>query len=342
MNLKELSERLGLSQTTVSRALNGYPEVGEATRERVLVAAKLYNYNPNSRAKALATGRAMVIGHVLPATPTNELMSPIFGDFLAGAANVYQEMGYDLMLSLVTDDRQEDAYRRLATTGSVDGVIVHSPRVNDRRIDMLNKIGLPFVVHGRASEVACSYNWVDISNRRAFRRAAGFLIDLGHRRIGLINGIDGMDYALRRHHGYLDALATAGIEMDPDLICGGEMTEIHGYTEARRMLSLKNRPTALLVSSMISAVGARRAIFEAGLVLGKDISVITHDDDLSYMKNGEDVPIFTSTKSPVGEAARVTAEAIIDLIKRPSMEPINHLIEAHLVVGQSTGPAPQN
>jgi LacI family transcriptional regulator len=85
MNLRELAESLGLSQTTVSRALNGYPEVREETRARVLAAARAANYTPNSRARRLATGRAMTIGHVIPLAGKTEMVNPIFADFLAGA-----------------------------------------------------------------------------------------------------------------------------------------------------------------------------------------------------------------------------------------------------------------
>ena len=85
MNLKMLAAHLGLSQTTVSRALNGYPEVSEATRQRVVEAAQRLNYAPNQRAKGLATGRAMAIGHVIPVSKQHEMMNPVFGDFVAGA-----------------------------------------------------------------------------------------------------------------------------------------------------------------------------------------------------------------------------------------------------------------
>ena len=88
MNLKELAASLGLSQTTVSRALNGYPEVGEATRNRVLAAAKAADYAPNARARRLATGRTMTIGHVIPLSGKHELVNPIFADFIVGAGEV--------------------------------------------------------------------------------------------------------------------------------------------------------------------------------------------------------------------------------------------------------------
>ncbi|MEO1155574.1 MAG: LacI family DNA-binding transcriptional regulator, partial [Pseudomonadota bacterium] len=101
MNLKELAASLNLSQTTVSRALNGYPEVRAETRARVEAAAKAANYQPNSRARRLATGRAMTIGHVIPLSDQHQMVNPIFSDFLAGAGETYAREGYDLLLSIV-------------------------------------------------------------------------------------------------------------------------------------------------------------------------------------------------------------------------------------------------
>ena len=94
MNLRELSEILGLSQTTVSRALNGYPEVAEETRRRVQEAAVAHNYHPNIRARSLAIGRSMTIGHVIPVSKKHEMVNPIFSDFVAGAGETYSAAGY--------------------------------------------------------------------------------------------------------------------------------------------------------------------------------------------------------------------------------------------------------
>jgi LacI family transcriptional regulator len=341
MNLKELATRLGLSPTTVSRALNGYPEVNAETRERVRAAAQRFNYSPNTRAIRLATGRAMAVGHVIPVASRHEMVNPIFADFLAGAGEVYTRTGYDMLISVVSDDDQDTAYRQMKARGSVDAVIVHAPRMNDARIPMLAEIGLPYVVHGRATGATLPYSWLDVNNRRAFLRATEFLLDLGHRRIGLINGLEFMDFAIRRRNGYLEALATRGIGPDPTIMFSDEMSESAGFGAARAMMAGPNPPTAFLVSSMISGLGVRRAIEGAGRVMGRDISVIIHDDELSYLPNGDDVPIFTATRSSVREAGRITAEMLLDIIAAPEAGPRERLLEAELVLGQSTGPAPR-
>jgi LacI family transcriptional regulator len=178
-----------------------------------------------------------------------------------------------------------------------------------------------------------------VNNRRAFQRATEFLLDLGHTRIALVNGLEFMDFAIRRRTGYLDALAARGIAPDPDLMASNEMTEIAGFRATQAMLALPHPPTAILCSSMISGMGARRAVETAGLVVGRDVSIIIHDDDLSYMKNGEDVPIFTATRSSVREAGRLAAEMLLDVIAHPEAGPQQRLLEAELIIGQSTGPA---
>jgi LacI family transcriptional regulator len=340
MNLKELALKLGLSPTTVSRALNGYPEVNETTRERVLAAAKRHNYRPNLRAIRLATGRAMAIGHVIPVASKHEVVNPVFADFIAGAGETYSRNGYDMILSIVADEDEERAYFDLRARGTVDGIIVHAPKMNDARLPLLTELGLPFVVHGRATGTETPYSWLDVNNRRAFQRATEFLLDLGHRRIALVNGLEYMDFAIRRRTGYSAALAARGIAIDPALMSSDEMTELRGYRSARTMLALDDPPTAFMVASMISGLGVRRAAEERGLRLGRDLSVIIHDDELSYLRNGEDVPIYTATRSSVREAGRQAAEMLLDIIAHPETAPQQRLLEAELIIGQSTGPVP--
>lgn len=339
MNLKSLSETLGLSQTTVSRALNGYPEVNEKTRIRVQEAAKRFNYAPNSRAKGLATGRSMMIGHVIPTGKKHEMVNPIFGDFVAGVSDALAAFDYGMTFVRVGSGSEEDAYRRMMSNGSVDGVILQGPLVDDSRIAILDRLGLPFVVHGRSTGVETAYSWVDVNNTRAFHRATQFLVQLGHRRIALLNGNEAMDFAVRRRDGFVSALDALGIAADPALMTQAEMTESYGYDTTRALMARSDPPTALLVSSMISAIGARRALVDLGLQMGRDVSVVTHDDALSYLANGQGAPIFTATRSSVREAGKSVAEFLINKIKNPAGAVQSRLLEAELLVGDSTGPA---
>ncbi|OOY23419.1 LacI family transcriptional regulator [Thioclava sediminum] len=341
MNLKTLALELGLSPTTVSRALNGYPEVSEATRRRVREAAEAANYHPNTQAKRLATGRAMAIGHIIPISDRHEIVNPVFADFIAGAGEVYARAGYDMVMTIVPDDSEARAYAELRSKGNVDGVLIHAPKVEDHRIAMLDTLGMPYVLHGRVSGSDSAFSWVDVNNKRAFERATNFLLDLGHRRIALINGIGEMDFARRRRRGYEAALKARDMAIDPALIVEGEMTEAQGHDAAREMLRWPDPPTAFLTASLLSAMGARRGIEEAGLVMGRDVSIVTHDDELGYLKNGTaEEPIFTATRSSVREAGRRCAALLIEQIESGDRSPRHELMEAVLVVGQSTGPVP--
>lgn len=338
MNLKELSELVGLSQTTVSRALNGYPEVSENTRLRVRKIASEHNYRPNARAMGLATGKSMTIGHIVPVYTKNEVVNPVFGEFIAGASQTYTANGYELLLTVADDKNEEETYRSIASKGAVDGVIVHSPRKDDTRVKLLNDIGLPFVIHGRVDDSDLEYSWIDINNSRAFQQATKLLLDLGHRRIALVNGRETLNYAWRRRLGYLEALTAAGLNCDPALMSEDELTEVHGYRSTKAMLNVADPPTAFLASSYVVALGVRRAIYQAGLSIPNDVSIIIHDDELSFFHNDDDVPQFTATRSSVRAAGVRAAQMLLDIINKPGVAPVTNLLEAHLTIGASTAP----
>ncbi len=339
MTLKELATLLNLSSTTVSRALNGYPEVSEATRDRVFAAARRHGYAPNQVAKRLATGRALAIGHVIPIA-RHQMINPIFAEFIAGAGETYSIAGYDMITSVVPEADEVAAYRAMAAQRKVDGILVHNPHMSDSRIELLNELGLPFLVHGRDSRPDQGYAWIDIANRRAFRRATDLLLDLGHRRIGFLNGMEHLNFAFRRREGHLAALEGRGLSPDPALLLGREMTESYGYEAVLEMARLADPPTAYLVSSIFTAFGALRATGELGLKLGADVSIVAHDDVLSHMANGGVVPLFTSTRSSIRAAGRRAAEMLIAQIETPDEVPRSELWEAELTLGQSTGPRP--
>ncbi|MEO0402617.1 MAG: substrate-binding domain-containing protein [Pseudomonadota bacterium] len=337
MNLKELSQLLGLSQTTVSRALNGYPEVSEATRARVVKAAQTHNYSPNTRAQGLATGHSRCIGHVISVNDSGEMVNPIFGDFMAGAGETYAANGYDMMMTRVGAQDEAETYRTLKARGAVDGLVVHAPRNNDDRLPLLTEIGLPFVVHGRSTGSTLDYSWLDVNNRRAFEDATRYLLSLGHQRIAFINGHETLDFAIRRREGHVRAVQEAGLTLDPALMTTGEMTEEYGHSNASAMLDMADPPSAFLVSSIICAVGVRRALDDRGLKPGRDASIVTFDDCLSYLGNGTATPVFTAMQSSVRAAGATLAQMLIDRIQNPRGPHIQTLWEAEFVVGTSTG-----
>ncbi|MEQ3707773.1 MAG: substrate-binding domain-containing protein [Tateyamaria sp.] len=338
MNLKELSKHLGISQTTVSRALNGYPEVSEATRARVIAAANEHGYSPNTRAQGLATGHSRCIGHVISEGDSGEMVNPIFGDFMAGAGETYAAHGYDMMVTRVGQGDEADIYRRLKARGAVDGLVMHAPRFDDSRLPVLTELGLPFVVHGRSSGASTPYSYLDVNNRSAFHEATQHLTSLGHRRIALLNGQEQLDFAIRRRQGYEQAIEEAGLPVDPTVMTQGEMTEDYGYQNAMTMLDMPDPPTAFLVSSIICAAGVRRALDDRNLRPGEDVSIATFDDCLSYFRNSAAQPVFTAMQSSVRAAGATLARMLVDQINDPTAPHTHTLWEAEFVAGASTGP----
>ncbi len=338
LNLKELSRVLGLSQTTISRALNDYPEVNAKTRARVIAAARRHGYAPNPQAQRLATGQSRAIGHVLR-LGEQEAVNPIFAEFLAGAGEVYADGGYDMLLTVIAETEEVATYRRLATSRAVDAVVLTSPIAGDQRPKSLTEMGLPFVVHGRVFD-GPDHAWLDIRNRAAFADATERLLAFGHRRIGLINGRGRYTFAERRENGYRAALTAAGLAPEPGYILSGDLTEPVGYDGARRLLDLAPAPTAILTSSLTQALGVGRALAERGMRPGREVSVVTHDDMLSYMPNGTDAPIFAATTSSIRAAGRRIAEIVIGGLENPDQTPVTELWDVPFRHGPSLA-APQ-
>ena len=279
----------------------------------------------------------MAIGHVIPAAMHGHLSNLIFADFIAGAGEIYSANGYDMLVSIVPDDAELQAYRELVGRQAIDGAIVHGPRVDDSRIPLLADLSLPFVVHGRSTNASVPYSWLDVNNRRALERATGYLVKLGHRRIALVNGEENLDFAIRRREGYIAALADAGLVVDEALMTSGDMTEPQGFNAAQTMLKLPDPPTAFVCSSIVPTFGLRRALETAGLRLGQDISIVCFDDDIGALPNGSpDAPTYTATRSSVREAGRRCAEMLIERIANPGQPHVQELWEAELLLGQST------
>jgi LacI family transcriptional regulator len=338
MNLKQLAKHLNLSQTTVSRALNGYPEVGAETRRRVDEAARRVGYRPNPHAMRLATGRAHAIGHVLPADRMLQI-DPHFSDFIAGAGDVYSANGFDVMLHVGGPESEQTVYRRYAQSGAVDGVVVMGPRLDDWRIELLTELELPFIVHGRVGDKNDGYAWLDIDNRGAFRQATKLLTDLGHRRIGLVNGNETFTFATHRRQGYEEALTAIGLQPDPAIMTSDAMTEEFGYRHTKRLLTSNDRPTALLYSSMLFVSGAIRAAHELNLQIGSDVSLIAHDDGLPFLNAEGLVPALTTVRSSIRAAGSRVAELLIGMINDAESTEPHELWTVDLIVRGSTGPA---
>lgn len=272
MNLKSLAKNLGVSETTVSRALNGYPEVSERTRQRVLAAAEAVGYRPNPMARSLASGRTNVVGIIHTLAP-NDLADPMFMQIVGGMVGALEERQMDLIMAPVSPDHEMRAYQQMVKERRVDGLIVGRTRLYDERIAFLAQRGLPFVAHGR-TRVNAPHAWFDYDNESGMRLAVAHLLAHGHQKIALISAPLTMNFARQRFDSFLSSLQQAGITPNPALLIENTNDRRSGYLAMQRLLSTQPRPSAVIVDNHMSGVGAVRALLDAGVVIGRQMSVI--------------------------------------------------------------------
>ncbi len=332
MNLKALSDALGLSRTTVSRALNGYDDVSEATRERVMKAARELGYVADPTARRLATGRADTIGIVYP-FGAGDLGDPRFGEVVSGITERLGERNLDFIIAAARPNAELDTYRRLVDGRLVDGLIVARTLVDDPRLAYLRSNAFPYVAYGR-TQTAEPYAWFDFDNEAGARDAVRRLIGFGHRRIAMISAPLSLNFAMQRRAGYLAALREAGIEPDPALLVEGPFTRDGGQQGAHALLAQAERPTALLVDNNISGGGAFRALVDSGLRLGRDMSLIVYDGvppEVAYPHR------VTAVVQPTGHATgRALADLMLGLLADGVRE---HRLEMPMIeAGDTDGP----
>nr|WP_320200989.1 LacI family DNA-binding transcriptional regulator [Agrobacterium sp. rho-13.3]MDX8310453.1 LacI family DNA-binding transcriptional regulator [Agrobacterium sp. rho-13.3] len=340
MNLKQLSQMLGISQTTISRALNGYPEVNAETRRKIVDAAQKTGYRPNAAAQRLATGKMQSIGLVMPTGPEHQ-SDVHFGEFLSGLGEESARNGFHLVIMPTDPAYEEEALRELATSGSVDGIYLAYMKKNDNRIAMMKSLSIPFMVHGRSWGVEADYPYLDVDNEGAFRDATSLLLQLGHRNIAFMNGPEGYDFTFRRRRGVEAALAERGFLLEAHNVSHSTMTDEAGFIKMEALLSQKDKPTAVLCASTALALGAVRSLNQRGLKPGQDVSLIAHDDVLPLLKPVNFSVPLTTTRSSLRAAGLRVAQRLIQQIKTGKVDALQELWKAELVVRGSTGPAPR-
>jgi LacI family transcriptional regulator len=343
INLRQLSTYLDLSQTTVSRALNGYPEVSESTRKRVSEAANRLGYQPSAAARHLATGKSGAIGYVLPVGQNVDL-DPHFVEFLSGLGEHAVSHNVDLVLSPASWAEEETAYRRIAKGGMVDAVYLSSMRNADSRIGLLQKLQLPFLAHGRAKNPAGGYSFLDIDNEGAFRSAANLLLQLGHRRIGFINGEDHLTFAGDRLRGVKSAIAAIGLPEQSLQAHFTAMSEENGYRFTIQQFEREPalRPTAILCASMFSALGVIRALNHLGLKVPDDVSVVAHDDVFTFLRPERFSVPLTTTRSSIRAAGQRVCERLLEIMSDREPGVVEEVWPVDLIVRGSTGAAPRS
>ena len=185
MSIKKLAASLGLSKSTVSRALNGYTDVSEETRNKVIKAAQEMDYKPNATARRLASGKSHNIGIILPSS-TQLFVSSAFSKVLAGVSTMLAKHDYQLIVTTVSASQDElQVYSDFITSGLVDALFIVRTRINDERISLLKKYHFPYVCYG--FEIGYEPDsFVDVDNEQAFYMLTKRQIELGHTRIAFL------------------------------------------------------------------------------------------------------------------------------------------------------------
>lgn len=334
ITIQDLSDHLGLSKGTVSRALNKYPDIAESTQLRVATAAKKLGYRPSSHAQAIRTGRVKSVGLVLNVAGENA-HRPFLSDFLNGISIRLGEEDWTLVVATAqSDENSIEVHSRLIAEQKVDGFILPRTKVHDGRVELLKAKAVPFVLYGRiADPESCS--WYDIAGETAIEQAVSRLTGFGHARIGYIGGHPDNNFEHLRRDGYLKGLAGAGIARDNDLILEGAMSVEQGFRAARHLLSLPVPPTAIVCALDRAALGACRAAASLGLYVGRDVSVIGYD---GIPEGAYATPPLTTFAVDSKHAGGRLADIILKVIRGEAPENFRELVEARLIERQSDGP----
>jgi LacI family transcriptional regulator len=304
-SLRALASQLELSITTVSRALDGYPDVSPATRERVRAAAAVAGYRPHSAARRLRKGRGETVAFVLPTEP-GRFHEPVFVELLAGVGDRLAAHEHDLVLLAARPGPDEMAvYRRLVEGRRADALIVVRTRRDDPRVRYLQAENVPFVCHGR-TEAAGAYAFIDGDGEVGFRALTERLVAAGHRRIALLSAPLALNFAFMRRRGWRAALRDAGLS--DALAAEAPPTEAGGYALASAFLGLPDRPTALVCATDRMAIGAMQAASERGLAVGADVAVTGHDNIPASLFTR---PALTTMELPMREVGERLADMVL-------------------------------
>ncbi len=332
--IRELAKQLDLSITTVSRALDGYDDVSENTRKRVIQAAHQMGYTPNRAARQLRTQRADTIGYILPASSSPRFSDPFFSEFIAGLGDAAAEKKLDLLVSTAAPGQaaERELYERWMNGHKVDGFILNRMRVHDWRVQTLAERKFPFVTLEKTSD-PYEYACVTVDNRKGFRELVDHLIRQGRRRIAYIGGFPELAIQAHRFAGYQDALAGAGIQHDPNLVAQGDLSRHGGYLAAQQLFALSKPPDGIVCINDLTAIGVLEAAQERGLEVGKEIAVAGFDgiEEAAHTR-----PPLTTLSQPVYWIAQQLVHMLGKLIDGQSLENPCLSLNPELILREST------
>jgi LacI family transcriptional regulator len=324
---------LNLSITTVSRALDGYDDVAESTRTKVIQAAQAMGYAPSSAARQLRRRHADAIGYILP-TSSPRFSDPFYAAFLTGICDEAADHQIDVIVSSSPpeSDLEKSLYRRWFQSVRVDGMLLNRVRLNDWRIRFLTESNLDFVTLGWVPS-SRDYPHIVVNERGGFERLVAHLVRKGHQRLAYIGAANNLLIQIERSNGYKTGLEVAGLPYDENLVVEGDLSEEGGYRAARKLLALANPPTAILGCNDLTAIGVLRATQETGLRVGKDLAITGFD---GIQDTESTYPQITTLRQPTYEIARRLTKMLIAINKGESLIETRVVIEPELILRAST------
>jgi LacI family transcriptional regulator len=327
--IQDIAARAGVSVTTVSRVLNGRPDVSEATRAAVLQHVEQTGYETNRNARGLVSGRSSLIGVTVPV-----VQAEYFGQLVAGVTEALYE--HDLRVVLCPTRNEHDRELSLLARlmhGTTDGAILIHPSETSDELLRTQQREYPLVVIDPPVSIDRSIPVVGSAHWSGGRVATEHLLELGHRRIAVITGPAQWSASKERLAGYRSALQAAGLEPSPELECESDFTVEGGKRAAERLLLLQHRPTAIFALNDNMAVGVLHAARRRGIAVPEELSVVGVDDaGLAATV----VPPLTTIRQPLQEMGRVAVSLLWRILQERQIEAAPILLSTQLIVREST------
>ena len=330
VSMKDLAQRCGVSVATVSKALNGQQDVGEATRQRILAAAKELGYTANSAARALKTNRTYNIGILFTDLSRSGFMHEYFASTLNSFRLEAERCGYDITFISSNVGRTDTSYLQHALYRGVDGVAVICADYYDPGVQELIQSDLPVVTLDHAFNNRTA---VLSDNMNGLESLVRYVYGKGHRRIAYIHG-NQTAVTENRMMGFYRACEALDLKIPKEYIGECEYHEpISCYEATKRMLALPNRPSCILFSDDYSYIGGINAIIDAGLRVPEDISIVGYDGiHMAKMVS----PKLTTWQQNTTELGRIAAARLIECIEHPRTTPAEHIVvQGRLLEGET-------
>lgn len=337
--IKALAAHLDLSIGTVSRALNAKPDVNEKTRKRVMEAARELGYRPNHSGRSLRNGRTNTIGLVMETGNASTLGGDTFFIHLIDAfQKTLAAHGLDLViLPCHSADDPIEFLRRQVTRRTVDALVITATRRHDARIALLVEEGIPFLTLGR-SETPGSYPWIDLDFDGVARQSIAELAEQGHKRIAVAVARRDVNLAQIYIDGYRAGLAEHGLAFDENLVLRASPSENGGLQVADALLAMPDRPSAIILGQEFMAIGVYSRLAQAGLQVGRDLSVIgfRKNPQLRFLQ-----PTLACFSCDIHGLGQSIGEAVFALTEsQSSVEPVRQIWPLGYVPAESVSPMP--